>query len=209
MAVIFFVAILVFSVVIHEVSHGWVADYLGDPTARLAGRLTLNPISHIDPMGSILLPFLMMALNTGFIFGWAKPVPYNPYNLKGGKWGPAIVALAGPGSNLLIALVFSLLVRLVPFFSVMTMAGQISTVIILLNITLAIFNLFPVPPLDGSKILFAILPHRLRQIEEFMIRYQLILVLILLFTVGAVLVPIVDSIFTAFTGWPVSIASGL
>ncbi len=204
METIFFIAILILSVVIHEVSHGWTADYLGDPTARQAGRLTLNPIPHIDPVGSILVPFLLVFLKAGFIFGWAKPVPYNPYNLRGGKWGPAMVALAGPVSNLLIAVVFSALVRLIPFFSVTNPAGQISLMIILLNIILALFNLFPIPPLDGSKILFAILPYRLHYIEEYMVRYQLILTLVLILTIGSVLLPLASLVFKLMTGWPLS-----
>src|SRR3989344_4725964 len=98
---IFFIAVLIMSVVIHEVSHGYVADYLGDPTARLAGRLTLNPLKHLDWFGSVIFPGLLILLHAGFVFGWAKPVPYNPHNLRAGKWGPAIVAAAGPASNLL------------------------------------------------------------------------------------------------------------
>ncbi len=103
---IFSFVILIFSIVIHEFAHGWMADYLGDPTARYMGRLTLNPIPHIDPIGSVLLPLLLLISNAGFIIGWAKPVPYNPYNLKDQKNGPAMVGAAGPLSNLLIAFIF-------------------------------------------------------------------------------------------------------
>ena len=205
MEVVFFVIILVMSVVIHEVSHGWAAYFLGDQTAKHAGRLTLNPISHIDPVGSILVPLALAVLSPGFIFGWAKPVPYNPYNLRGGKWGPAIVAVAGPISNLVIAVFFSFLIRFVPVFSLTTMTGIISAQIVLLNIVLAIFNLFPLPPLDGSKVLFAVLPYRLRQIEEFMVRYQLILIIILLFTVSGILLPIVAVIFYLLTGTDIGV----
>ncbi|HPI24743.1 MAG TPA: site-2 protease family protein, partial [Candidatus Paceibacterota bacterium] len=103
---IFSIIVLVMSVVIHEVSHGYMAYVLGDPTAKLAGRLTLNPIAHIDPFGSIILPLLLSLLPGGIVFGWAKPVPYNPYNLQAGKWGPAYVAAAGPASNILLAVIF-------------------------------------------------------------------------------------------------------
>src|SRR3989338_121736 len=115
---IFQVAILVMSVVIHEVSHGFMAYALGDSTAKYAGRLTLNPIPHIDPFGSIILPFILSLLPGGMVFGWAKPVPYNPYNLRDQKWGPGLVAAVGPVSNLFVALVFGLVIRfggLLPF----------------------------------------------------------------------------------------------
>src|SRR3989344_8193335 len=103
--VIFPIIILLLSVVFHEVSHGFVAYFLGDPTAKLAGRLTLNPLKHLDPIGSVLVPLLTYSAG-GFIFGWAKPVPYNPYNLKAGRWGPALVGVAGPGGPLLLARLF-------------------------------------------------------------------------------------------------------
>ena len=109
------IAILLMSVVIHEVSHGAMANYLGDPTAKYAGRLTLNPIKHLDPFGSILIPLFLLIVQSPFLFGWAKPVPYNPYNLRNKKWGSAMVAAAGPGSNLIIALIFGLALRFIPF----------------------------------------------------------------------------------------------
>ena len=163
---IFFIAILVMSVVIHEVSHGWVANLLGDPTAKLEGRLTLNPIKHLDPFGSVILPLLMSLVPGGIIFGWAKPVPFNPYNLKAGKWGPALVAIAGPLSNLIIALFFGFLASsgLIASQSFIALAGMV----VLLNFSLMVFNLMPFPPLDGSKILFALLPYRLRAVQNIM-----------------------------------------
>jgi len=171
--IIFSLAILVMSVVVHEVSHGYVAYILGDPTAKYAGRLTLNPLKHLDWFGSVLVPiFTSLA---GFPFGWANPVPYNPYNLKAGKWGPALVAIAGPASNLLLVVVFGLILR---FFH--GPAPEMLMTIMFVNISLAIFNLLPVAPLDGSKLLFALLPYHLRYIEEFMIRNQLYLVLFLI-----------------------------
>lgn len=153
---IFQVAVLIFSVVLHEVAHGYMANYLGDPTARLQGRLTLNPVSHIDPVGSIFLPLLLKLTGSPLLIGWAKPVPYNPYNLRG-AWGEALVAFAGPGTNILLALIFGLSIR---FFGSMMDTSLLAAfaVITFINILLALFNLIPLPPLDGSKALSALLP---------------------------------------------------
>jgi len=175
------IIILIMSVILHEVSHGYAAEYLGDSTARYAGRLTLNPLSHLDLFGSIILPLFMYISTAGaLVFGWAKPVPYNPYNLRAGKWGPAIVALAGPSANLLLAIIFSLFVRLgsasLPD-SFLSLAGTV----VIINILLAVFNLVPIPPLDGSKLLFALLPARFHNLENFLNRYQLFILLFLLF----------------------------
>lgn len=156
METIFFVAVLIFSVVLHEVSHGYMANALGDPTARLQGRLTLNPVSHIDPIGSILLPLLLKISGSPFLIGYAKPVPYNPYNLRG-RYAEALVALAGPAVNIFIAVVFGLAIR---FFGASFDASFLSAfeIIVITNMVLALFNLIPIPPLDGSKILSGILP---------------------------------------------------
>jgi Zn-dependent protease len=158
-ASIFFLLALIFSIIVHEVSHGFAAEMLGDPTARLQGRLTLNPIPHIDPIGSILIPAILLFSNSTFLFGWAKPVPYNPYNLRNQKWGEAIVAAAGPAVNILLALVFGLVVR----FGTGTLSPEFITfagVIVFINILLAFFNLIPIPPLDGSKLLKSLLSYR-------------------------------------------------
>jgi len=156
---IFILAILVMSVVIHEVSHGVVANLLGDPTARLQGRLTINPIPHIDPMGSIILPGILALTGSPILFGWAKPVPYNPYNFqRGGTWGEALVAAAGPASNVLLAIIFGLAMR---FGAVPAEALSLALYIVSINVLLAIFNLIPIPPLDGSKVLSSILPYPL------------------------------------------------
>lgn len=156
---IFIVVIIIFSAVIHEVMHGVAADYLGDKTARYAGRLTLNPIPHLDPFGSVILPILLTLGNSPLFFGWAKPVPYNPYNLRPGRFSEAIVAGAGPASNLVIALLFGLLIRIGIF------PAEISPVVFLIvvvNTMLFLFNLIPVPPLDGSKVLEAFLPRSMQ-----------------------------------------------
>ena len=156
--VVFLVAVIVMSVVIHEVMHGVAADWLGDPTARLQGRLTLNPIPHLDLFGSIILPILTALSPGGFFFGWAKPVPYNPYNLRRAPmWGEAIVAAAGPASNLALALVSGFLIRLQIFPDMVEMLMYV----VAINVSLTVLNLIPIPPLDGSKILGAILPKSL------------------------------------------------
>lgn len=150
---------LVISVIIHEMAHGYMANYLGDPTARLQGRLSPNPLVHIDPMMSVILPAILVMTHSPFIFGAAKPVPYNPYNLRNQKWGEALVAIAGPLSNIVLALIFAALFRFAAFTPAF---ADLAFQIIGLNIFLAFFNLVPLPPLDGSKILPTLLPFRLR-----------------------------------------------
>ena len=153
------IIILVLSVVIHEVSHGYMAYWLGDPTAKYAGRLNFNPVKHLDLWGSFIVPFFLIISGAHFLFGWAKPVPFNPYNLRNQKYGPALVGLAGPLSNLIVALVAGVLMRtLLVFGMVDGILLQILAIIIFINILLMVFNLFPIPPLDGSKLLFALVP---------------------------------------------------
>lgn len=202
---LFQIGILIFSVVIHEVSHGYAALSLGDRTAEYEGRLTLNPIKHIDPFGSILLPMISYFAG-GIIFGWAKPVPYNPYNLRNQKWGPAIVGAAGPLANIFLAVVFGLLFRFLPALAggipgafaanFMATAGMIA----LLNIALAFFNLVPIPPLDGSKVLFAVLPHQWRGLQYVLEQYGFFLLLIFIFFFSRWLVPIILFSFRLITG---------
>jgi len=157
---------LIFSIVLHEMAHGYAANWLGDPTARLQGRLSANPLVHIDPMMSVILPALLLFTGSPFLFGAAKPVPYNPYNFTNQKWGEAIVAAAGPAINLVIALIFAILVRLSETLSLPQTFVELSVGIIILNIFLAFFNLVPIPPLDGSKILPRFLPFALAQKYE-------------------------------------------
>jgi Zn-dependent protease len=151
----FIIVVIMFSAVIHEVMHGVAADWLGDKTARYAGRLTLNPIPHIDPFGSVILPIMLTLANSPIFFGWAKPVPYNPYNLRPGRFSEAIVAGAGPASNIAIAILFSVCIRLNLFSADI---NSVLFMVVMVNVMLCIFNLIPIPPLDGSKVLQAFLP---------------------------------------------------
>ena len=197
---IFSLLILLFSVVLHEISHGYAAEIQGDPTARLAGRLTLNPLSHIDPVGSILVPLFLVLSHAGFMIGWAKPVPFNPYNLRNQKWGEAIVAVAGPAVNILIALIFGLFLRFYPISSLSSQVVSFMVTIVIINLVLAVFNLVPVPPLDGSKILFALFPNKLLPLRVFLERYSIFLVLILVFFLWQWIVLAVFWLFTLITG---------
>lgn len=200
---VFFLIILIFSIIIHEIAHGYVAEMLGDPTARLAGRLTLNPVSHIDPLGSIILPAIMLLGSGGnFSFGWAKPVPYNPYNLRNFKWGTVAVGVAGVAANLFIAIIFGLMMRYSPelgivfgspFFTILSM-------VVTLNLALAVFNLIPFPPLDGAKVLFALLPLRLQYIHDYLERNWLIFIIFVFFFAQYIIWPITTFLFRVITG---------
>ena len=196
---IFTIAVLIMSVVAHEVSHGYAADRLGDPTARFAGRLTLNPIAHLDMVGSFLVPTLMFFFG-GFIFWWAKPVPYNPYNMRNPRWGGAMVAVAGPLTNLLIAIVFGLLIRFASVLGLPPETLPVAYLIVVLNLILAVFNLVPIPPLDGSKVLFTLLPHHLYYIQEFLERYSIVILLLLIFFLWRFIFPIISVLFSFITG---------
>lgn len=155
------IVVLIISVIIHEMAHGYAANWLGDPTARLAGRLSPNPLVHIDPMMSVILPGLLVLSGSPILFGAAKPVPYNPYNLTNQKWGEAIVAAAGPAANIAIAIIFAIIIRSADLLQLSQSFVTLSVQIIVLNIFLAFFNLVPIPPLDGSKILPRFLPYSL------------------------------------------------
>lgn len=174
---IFVLAVLFFSIMIHEIAHGSMALSLGDRTAKEAGRLTLNPLKHIDLFGTILLPLTLLVVTAGAgpIFGWAKPVPINPFNMREGKKGILKVSLAGPATNFLIALLFSLAIR---FFTLPLEMEYLFGLIALYNFAWGIFNLVPLPPLDGSWILFALLPEKFGQLRIFLQRYGFYLLLI-------------------------------
>lgn len=216
LATIFIISALVVSIIIHEVAHGYMANWLGDPTARLAGRLTLNPISHIDPIGSILIPTVLFLTNTPLLFGWAKPVPYNPYNLNPKRrgfpahWGDALVAAAGPGVNILIALVFSAVIRIAMNAGSSAQFLEIAGYIVYINILLACFNLIPIPPLDGSKILGAFLPLRaeikyrelLGRIEQYGFAATLAFIFVFMYIFMTPFSNFVQMIFSILTGIP-------
>lgn len=197
LASIFFILIIIPSAILHEYMHGWVADRLGDPTARYAGRLTLNPKAHIDPWGTFIMPVILYLISFGtFLFAYAKPVPYNPYNLRNQKWGPVLVAFAGPLANFFLALVFGLAIQFSPDNAV----TSVFAVIVYANVLLGVFNLVPIPPLDGSKLLYAILPDSMWQIKVFLDKYGFILLLIFVFYFFRLIQPIISYLFGLFTG---------
>lgn len=200
MEIIIFIAILLFSVVIHEVSHGAVANMLGDPTARLQGRLTLNPIKHLDPIGSILVPIVTSF--AGIPFGWAKPVPYNPHNLSNKRWGSAIVGAAGPLSNIFLALVFGLTLRFAGDSIAMNEGVFLVFVAITqVNLSLAVFNLTPIPPLDGSKLLFDLFPRMSYETKALLERNGFILLIVFIAFGFRFLWPIIVWFFYLITGF--------
>lgn len=208
MVFLFLIIILIFSIVIHEVSHGVTANYLGDPTAKYAGRLTLNPIPHIDPIGSILLPgfLILMSIVTGggvMIFGWAKPVPINPYNFRDQKYGSAKVAIAGPGANLSLALFFGLTLRFFPGLIDIPGLSLMFSYIVFINILLAVFNLLPIPPLDGSHILFTFLPYSSQQkLKIVLSQYGIFILLFIIFFFFRWVIYLVNLIFQLIVGAP-------
>ncbi len=195
------VIVLIFSVILHETAHGYAAEALGDPTARLAGRLTLNPLVHIDPIGSVILPVLFALTGSPVIFGWAKPVPFNPQNITGTKWkeryGGALVAAAGPAVNILLAIIFGLLIRFGGFNA--ELLGFFFTIVVV-NCALAIFNLIPIPPLDGHHILASLLPSSLREKYLALYRYSFVLVFIVAFVLWQFVSPLVFILARGITG---------
>ena len=187
MLAIFTLVILFFSIVLHEIAHGSVALYLGDPTAKNAGRLTLNPLKHIDLFGTIILPLMLLIFTQGRgpIIGWAKPVPVNPYNFKDQKWGALKVALAGPAMNFLTAVIFGLVIR---FISLPETILLIFGTIVLYNFAWGIFNLIPIPPFDGSHILFTFIPERFNHLKLSLHQYGLFILVFFIFFGGLSLV---------------------
>lgn len=191
------VIILIISVVIHEVSHGYAAYKLGDSTAYREGRLSLNPLVHMSWLGSVLIPFLLISSGSPVVFGYAKPVPYNPYNLTNRRWGELIVAVAGPFSNLILALIFGLILRSGIIMNPQVV--QIFVSIVIVNLALMVFNLVPIPPLDGSKVLYSLFPGK-PEIRDFLDRNSLILVLIFIFFGWRYISPLVYTLFNLIVG---------
>ena len=174
---------LLFAITLHEAAHGWVASKLGDHTARMMGRVTLDPTKHIDPIGTIAIPLVLLLSSSGFIFGWAKPVPINFNALRSGKNGMIWVALAGPGANMFMAIcwLFVMIVAIKMNIAVLIEMGRVG---ILVNCVLAVFNLLPIPPLDGSRVISALLPNRLAYQYNQLEQYGLYILLGLMFIGG-------------------------
>jgi Zn-dependent protease len=174
---------LLFAITLHEAAHGWVASKLGDHTARMMGRVTLDPTKHIDPIGTIAIPLVLLISSSGFIFGWAKPVPINFNALRNGKNGMIWVALAGPGANIVMAVcwLFLMIIAINMNIAVLIEMGRIG---ILVNCVLAVFNLLPIPPLDGSRVISALLPSRLAYQYNQLEQYGLYILLGLMFLGG-------------------------
>jgi Zn-dependent protease len=181
--------VLLFSVIIHEVAHGYVALLNGDPTARLSGRITLNPIPHIDPIGTILLPAILFLTGSRLLFGWARPVPVNPSYFRDHRMGEITTSFAGPASNLLLALLFSFLLRLGMGGPGLLLLSYYGCTI---NIFLALFNLIPIPPLDGSHLVSAFLPYNMLQYYRYLEPVGFIIILLLFYSgiMGMVLMPL-------------------
>lgn len=209
--IVFYILVLFLSVIIHEVFHGLAARFLGDRTAEHEGRLTLNPIPHIDMVGTIILPFLLVVSGSPFLVGWAKPVPYNPYNFRPEKWiirwGEAFVAFAGPLSNIVIFIIFGLFLRFLepilsflPFLKFIIPALDLINIIVIVNIVLAVFNLVPLPPLDGSKILFALFPRSLQPLRVFLEQYALFIALFFILFLWKFVSPLIEVVYRLVVG---------
>lgn len=173
-------AVLLFSIIAHELAHGYTAYYLGDKTAYMRGRLTWNPIAHIDPVGSVILPLFLWVSGSHFLFGWAKPVPVNPNDLPDPRKDMMLVSAAGPITNIIIAVVASRILWLFPG-SKIGLPGEILASLVVLNIILPVFNLIPIPPLDGSRVLAGLLPYRYARVLDRMEPYGIAIVFLMMY----------------------------
>ena len=194
----FQIVVLIYSVVLHELAHGYAARAQGDHTAESLGRLTLNPLAHLDLFGSIILPVLTKFIG-GFMFGYAKPVPYNPYNLRDRKWGPSKVALAGPATNLVLAVVFGVAIHLIGP-AVGPVVVNLMAYVVLINLALAVFNILPIPPLDGHWLLMAVLPSSAHNLKAALYRSQWVLLVLVIFVIFPLVSPIIGALFHLLTG---------
>jgi Zn-dependent protease len=201
---LFYFLILIFSIMVHEVAHGIAAEHEGDPTARLLGRITLNPIKHIDWFGSIILPLILVISHAGFVVGWAKPVPYNPNNVRHGNKSVARIAIAGILVNLVIAIAFGILIRVLVYFNYGALPLlSISSLIVLVNLVLAFFNSIPLSPLDGFTFFKAIFGGRMTPFLSFMERYSLPILVVFLIFGWNVVSPVIYLLYGLLTGIPI------
>jgi Zn-dependent protease len=197
--------VLIVSIVVHEVAHGLAAESQGDPTARMLGRITMNPIKHADPIGSIVLPLILLVSGSNFFIGWAKPVPYNPVNFRNERKGTRIVSMAGIVANFSIAIIVGLAIRVMMTLHLGSLQTfEIMSIIVLVNIVLGIFNLIPIPPLDGFRFLESALPVRFgsffKQYEQYGIAIMIVFLLVGVRFIG----PLASLVYTVITGIPLS-----
>lgn len=198
---IFYFLVLMISIIVHEVAHGIAAEREGDPTARMLGRITLNPLKHIEWFGSVILPLTLILSGAGFVVGWAKPVPYNSENLKRGRKSVAIVSIAGIVVNLSIALIFGIFIRVAAYIGVGgTAVFDIATIVVLVNVVLALFNAIPLAPLDGFRFLSAVLPWRFDGFMKRVEQYSLPLLVVFVFFGWKFVAPLAFVLFSLFTG---------
>ncbi len=192
-----FIIPMLFAITLHEAAHAYIAKLCGDQTAYLMGRVTFNPIKHIDPLGTIILPVVMFLLQTGFLFGWAKPVPINFNNLKKPRQDMILVAIAGPFANFAMAIIWFILWKFVPNFGF----NQMAQYGVALNLMLMVFNLLPIPPLDGSRVISALLPYKATLQYNRLERWGFLIVLLLLFIpfgnsnlLASILIPVINKL---------------
>lgn len=183
---------LIIALTLHEFAHAWMSNALGDETARREGRLSINPLVHIDPFMTLLLPISLILLKSPVIFGAAKPVPFNPWAVRGGKWGAALVAFAGPAMNMILAVLFALVLQF-GSASLPQESLQLFIVIISINVAFAVFNMIPIPPLDGSRIVYAALPP-IRPLFDMLERSGLLVIFAILLLAGPLLLPFIGAI---------------
>ena len=202
---IFQLIVLYASMVVHEVSHGMTAYKLGDPTAKLAGRLSFNPLKHIDPFGTVILPLFLILFQSPFIICYAKPVPFDPNNFRNVKKGIMLTGLAGPLSNIFLAVVFSFLIRLLSFFGILSSSFlTFLFIVVFLNLLFAFFNLAPFPPFDGHHLVFSLLPDKFYRIKNFLFgNYWILMLIWILFIFPYLFVPLIYNLSVILAGQPV------